>query len=155
MGMIGVGAALVAMRQPTVERWLTTWLAAAVAAATVGLLAIRRKARANRMAVFTPAGRRFAVSFAVPLAAGALLTAGLYRHGAADMLPAVWLLLYGTGVVTGGAFSAGVVRVMGFCFIACGAAALLMPRVGDWLLGLGFGGLQIVFGIIIARRYGG
>lgn len=155
MGAIGLTACAVAARQPSVDRWLATWLAGAVVASAVGVTAIRRKAHAGRIPVFTPAGRRFAVSFAVPLTVGALLTLGLYRRAGADLLPAVWLLLYGTAVVTGGAFSVRVVPVMGACFIACGIVALLVPSLGNWMLGIGFGGLQIVFGSVIARRHGG
>ncbi len=46
--------------------------------------------------------------------------------------------------------------MMGAGFLACGAAALFTPPgLGNLWLALGFGGLQIVFGAIIARRYGG
>lgn len=64
-------------------------------------------------------------------------------------------MLYGTGVITGGAFSVPVVPVMGGCFLVVGAIATLTPGFGDFWLGMGFGALHILFGIIIARRYGG
>ena len=91
-----------------------------------------------------------------PLLAGAVLTAVLVQAGSYMALPGLWLLLYGAAVVTGGAFSVRIVPGMGLCFMALGAISLLAPSAwGNWFLMLGFGGLHILFGTIIARRHGG
>jgi len=72
------------------------------------------------------------------------------------LLPAVWMLLYGTAVVAAGAFSVRIVPVMGAAFIVMGAVALYAPAAWNTaLMILGFGVLHIVFGLVIARRHGG
>jgi hypothetical protein len=45
---------------------------------------------------------------------------------------------------------------MGLCFMAAGVVSLFSPMsLSLILLGIAFGGLHIVFGIPIARSYGG
>jgi hypothetical protein len=156
MGVIALIAAATASVQPTAERWLATWLAAAGIAFVVGILAMRRKAARVGVPLTGAPGRRFALSLAAPLVAGAALTAGLWMHNVWALMPPAWLLLYGTGVMTGGAFSVTPMRVIGLGFMLLGAAALLTPPSwGNVWLALGFGGLQIGFGIYIARKHGG
>jgi hypothetical protein len=93
----------------------------------------------------------------MPLLAGAALTCAVFfRAGATEPLPGLGLLLYGTAVVCGGVFSVRIVPVMGLCFMALGAATLAAPAAwGNTLLAAGFGGLHLLFGLLIARRYGG
>jgi hypothetical protein len=156
IGLTAIAAAAVAARQPTTDRWLLTWIAEAAIAFAIALVTTIHKARAARMPLFSGPGRKFALSFAPPLVVGAFLTAALYQAGAVGVLPGVWLLLYGTAVVTGGAFSVRVVPLMGLCFMLVGAAALFSPPSwSQWYLIAGFGGLQLSFGLVIARKYGG
>jgi hypothetical protein len=137
-------------------RWLWVWMFEALLGAGIGTAALLYKAlRAGDTIIHGPA-RRFGLSVLPPFIVGALLTYVLWQAKQLALLPAVWLLCYGTGVVTGGAFSLRVVPVMGLCFMLLGAVALFTPpALHVWLLAAGFGGLHIVFGLIIARRYGG
>jgi len=156
MGLTALAASVVASRQTSREAWLLTWLIEGVFAIALGGLAMKRKADRAQVPLMSAPARKFLLSFAPPLMVGALLTFVLYRAGFTAAIPGTWLLLYGTGVVTGGAFSVRVVPVMGICFMLLGSVALFCPM--SWstaLLAAGFGGLHLVFGTIIARRYGG
>jgi len=155
MGGTALVAATVARQQSTAAMWLAVWLADAVLAMSIALVATQNKAQRFGLPLTSGPGRKFALSFLPPIVVGAILTASLWRAGAVSQLPATWLLLYGAGVTTGGAFSVAVVPVMGLCFMLVGVAAVLVPAWGNLFLAIGFGGLHIVFGILIARRHGG
>ena len=156
MGVTALIATAVAYESPSPREWLTVWLSASVLALSIGGWTMALKARRAGTSVFSYSGRRFVLSYVPPLAVGVLLTLVLVRAGLYSALPGTWLLLYGTGVVTGGAFSVRIVPLMGLCFMALGAIALLSPPGwGEWLMAAGFGGLHIIFGLIIARRFGG
>lgn len=155
-GLTALGAWMLAAGQGGEAAWLAVWIGAAAVSALLLWGSMVRKARRADVPLLSGPGRKFAMSFAPPLVVGGLLTAALFAHGLSELLPGVWLLLYGTGVVTGGAFSVRIVPAMGFCFMALGTAALFGPAAwGDAFMGAGFGGLHIVFGILIARRHGG
>ena len=156
MGITAIAAAFAASRVSSPRTWLAIWLVEAfVAVAIAGATAATKAHRANA-ALFSGPGRRFLLSFAPPIIVGGLLTFALFHFGAVTILPAVWLLLYGTAIVTGGAFSVRVVPVMGLCLMTLGAAALVAPSSwGDAFMAAGFGVLQIGFGLWIARHHGG
>lgn len=156
MGVTALVAAALAAGRANPAEWIAVWLAEAVIALGIGGMAMVRKAEARGTPLKTRAGRLFAGAFVPPILAGAVLTAALYQAGLTALLPGVWLLLYGTAVTAAGAFSVRAVPVMGVCFMALGGVTFFLPPGnGDLAMGLGFGGLQIVFGILIARRHGG
>jgi hypothetical protein len=156
VGATALGAAYLAARQGSIQGWLASWLGEAVLAFLITVGAFTWKARRAQVSLFSAPGRRFVLGLLPPLFAGALLTGVLLISGALAVLPGLWLLLYGTGVVTGGAFSVRTVPVMGLAFMVLGAVALIAPPSwGDALLAAGFGGLHLVFGAFIAWRHGG
>jgi hypothetical protein len=156
MGASALAAAAVSVRASTPDEWLGVWLAEAFLALAIGVWSITAKARRFRIPLFAGPARRFLLTLSPPLAAGALVTLALQRAGEAEILPGIWLLFYGTAVVTGGAFAVRIVPVMGIGFMLLGAIALFCPASwGTAFLAAGFGGLQIGFGFLIAKRYGG
>jgi len=156
MGATALAAAGLASHAHSHQAWMVSWLIEGVIAVAAGLVAMARKSSAAGLPLWNPPARKFVFSFVPPLIAGAALTFALWRAGAWSAIPGVWLMLYGTGVIAGGAFSVPVVPVMGTCFLALGTVAIFTPSAwSDFWLGLGFGALHIVFGAIIARKYGG
>jgi hypothetical protein len=156
MGLTALATACLAPRPTSPRAWLATWFVAALGAFALGALAIYWKARRAGTPVLTRPGRKFLLSLFPPLLAGAVISWAIYGAGMSHLLPSVWLLLYGVGVMSAGTFSVRIVPVMGLCFMLAGVAATFCPAAWDnAVMAGGFGGIHILFGTIIARRYGG
>ncbi|WP_031495943.1 hypothetical protein [Bryobacter aggregatus] len=156
VGLSALVAAWLSGRTQTDEGWLAVWTAEGMAAILLGFLAMIFKAGQSGMSLLSQPARRFALGFAPPLLAGAALTAAAARVNHYGEVPGMWLLLYGAGVSTGGTFSVKAVPIMGLCFMALGAIALFLPyEFRNLILGLGFGGFHLGFGLWIARKHGG
>ncbi|MGE0442040.1 MAG: hypothetical protein AB7L66_12945 [Gemmatimonadales bacterium] len=156
MGVVALVAAAVAARQASPAEWLAVWLGTAVLALGIGGVTMIRKAEATGASLSTRAGKLFAGAFVPPVLAGAVLTAVCYRAGQPQLLPGVWLLLYGTAVTAAGMFSVRAVPIMGACFMVLGGVTFMVPAgLGDGMMAAGFGGLHMGFGLLIARRHGG
>jgi hypothetical protein len=155
MGITALVAVIVTRRMESRELWFYSWMAEAVLATLIGVLGTLHKARIPRTLLRGP-GRLFGMSLLPALVGGAILTAVLYQQQLFGLMPGVWLLLYGVGVMSCGTYSVKVVPLMGFGCMILGAVALVTPW--DWSLlcmAAGFGGLHIVIGGVIARSYGG
>ncbi|MGO8817168.1 MAG: hypothetical protein ACLQVG_21200 [Terriglobia bacterium] len=156
MGVTAVAAACVAPRPTSSMSWLMTWLAAMLCALALGAVGIFWKARRVGTPVLTRPARQFLLSLFPPLLAGAVVSYAIYATPLSHLLPSVWLLLYGVAVMSAGTFSVRVVPVMGLCFMLAGFLAMFCPPAwANAVMAAGFGGLHILFGTIIARRYGG
>jgi hypothetical protein len=155
IGLTAIAATFIAHQKP-IKLWLGVWIAEAVVALLIAGWSMDRKARTLGMPLLSGPGRKVVFSLSPPLFAGAMLTFVFYQSGLTAYIPGVWLLLYGTGVVTGGMFSVPIVPIMGLCFMTIGGLALIGPSgMSDLFMAAGFGGLHAIFGVVIARRYGG
>jgi hypothetical protein len=154
MGLTAIAAAMAA-RPQSARGWLMVWLVDALLAVVIAVTTMQAKARRAGLPLTSGPGRKFALGFLPCVVVAIVLTIALARLGLTRLLPGVWLLLYGAGVITGGAFSIPLLPAMGFCFASVGTLALFLPAWGNALMAAGFGGLHIVFGVWIASRHGG
>ena len=156
MGVTAIGAALLAPHWAALGQWVAWWMAEAGVAVAIAAITMARKAQRLNLPLIAEPARRFALAYVPPLAAGAILTWVFVENGLTARLPGVWLLLYGVAIAAAGTLSIRVVQTMGLVFMGMGAAAFAAPaRYGDLFMAAGFGGLHIVFGLIIARKHGG
>jgi hypothetical protein len=155
MGAVGALAAVATSLPGFAAHWLEIWLVAAIAASGIGVLLIARQPERGFMLYPGPA-RKFVLSLCPALLAGAVLTEILWQQDHTALIPGVWLLLYGCAVLSASMrTSAAMIRpivVMGALFVACGLVALqVSPRWHNIALGMGFGALHMIFGILIGR----
>jgi hypothetical protein len=152
MGVIGLATAALSFVPQLKAHWFVLWLAAAPMAATAGgLLLARSASAASFMATGTP-GRKLVLGLFPSLFAGAVMTAVLWSADRTGAIPGTWLLLYGCALISASVSTTAIVAWMGVCFAGLGVAALIAPfELQIPLLGVGFGGLHILFGILIGR----
>lgn len=156
MGVVALAAAALSSRATGPGAWLAIWLGAAAVSFAFSAFMMARKSRAEGVPLLSGPGRRFAWTMIPPLAAGGVLTAALARAGQFGLLPGTWLLLYGVSIVTGGSYSVRLIPSMGVVFMLLGLAALASPAAwGNAYMAMAFGGLHIVFGLVIWRKHGG
>ena len=156
LGITAIATAVLARTVVSQVTWVLLWLGEALLAGVISLIAMVKKTGGlGKLAASIPA-RKCALSLVPPLAAGAVLTIMMMEQHLYAVLPGMWLMLYGVAVITGGAFSVRVVPVMGICFAIFGTVALALPAGwSNGVMAAGFGGLHVVFGLVIARRHGG
>jgi MFS family permease len=156
IGVTAIAAAALAAAAHDTTSWILIWLCEAALSVAISVYTMALKARAAKLPLWSEPARKILFSFAPPMIGGALLTLVFFQRGLVPLLPGVWMLLYGIGVVAAGTFSVRIVPVMGVAFMLVGTIALFAPSsLSTQYMAAGFGGLHLFFGTLIARRHGG
>jgi hypothetical protein len=156
MGCIGVIVAILASTAWGGPHWLVIWVAAGGTAFLVGGALMAREAAQSGHARYLGPVRKFLLCLCPALLAGAVLTFVLWHAGIEELLPGTWLLLYGCAVLSAStvtiASTMRLICIMGVLFVALGSIAFALPSGGHTaILGLGFGALHIIFGLLVGR----
>jgi len=153
MGLVGVGAAFLCAMPRLHPHWLAIWLVAALAAGAVGSALLGRESSLSALLLAGTPLRKFALCLFPSLGAGAVMTAVHWWAGNLHAIPGTWLLLYGCALVAASAATTRTIGVLGASFAALGLSALVLPdRFQILMLGLGFGGMHLLFGFLIGWR---
>jgi hypothetical protein len=156
MGTAGITASFLSSIHFLSPHWMVIWLLAAVGAAAVGGARIARQSARGELTLFRGPTRKFLLCLCPALLAGAVLTAVLTQAGEVRMVPGTWLLLYGCAVLSATVMSATssvrLIGSMGALFVLLGILAFELPeRWHNPILGVGFGALHLIFGVLIGR----
>ncbi len=157
IGVMAIVLAVVSMNAGWSDQtWLTVWIAAAAISILVGTMTTLRKARDSGTPITVGPTRKFALCLLPAIVVGAALTASLVSYDLYELMPAMWLLVYGAGITAGATYSSGHLYRFGMGFILVGLAALTSPQEwADVAMLVGFGVVHLAMGIWIARKYGG
>jgi hypothetical protein len=153
MGAVGTLAALLVELRVFAVNWLQIWLIAGLVAVAFGTALMVNQVVSHGTALYRGPLRRFLMCLCPPLLVGAVLTWQLWIHAQIAMIPGVWLLMYGVAVMAASTLTRRALAVMGTLLAALGVIALQIPVIyQNAVLGVGFGGLHLLFGILIGRR---
>jgi hypothetical protein len=152
MGLVGLAAMALSLTPGLAPHWFVIWLIAGPIAALAGALLMTGAASVGSFVATGTPGRKLVLGLMPCLFAGGVMTAVLWSANHIAAVPGSWLLLYGCALISASVSTKTIVAWMGACFVALSVTALVAPPVLHIpLLGLGFGGLHIVFGILIGR----
>ena len=156
MGLTALCAMAIAARLGELPNQLMVWIAAAFAAVLIGASASWLKARKSALTLIGDPGRRFLLCLLPVVAVGIVVTFSLWSTPQIVLVPGLWMMLYGCGVLAAGTYAAPPIMQMGGGFIVAGLFTYALPSEwGNLLLGLAFGGLHMIFGYLVYRNHGG
>lgn len=169
VGGLGLAAGALGwtLRLESARAFVGHWMATALLALALGLVIVRRQALGAQEPFWSPPTRRVAQALLPPLFAG--LVAGLvillpawHDPLHAWWLPGLWMGLFGCAAHAAGFFMPRGMKVLGWIFAILGAAATLfvnsrlhasgLPslRLAHAVMGAGFGGLHLAYGLYLA-----
>src|ERR1700691_3602449 len=157
MGCIGMLAAIAASTSRWAPHWAAIWMLGGATAFVGGGALMAREAAQSGHARYLGPVRKFLLCLCPALFAGAVLTGVLWHAGMVTLLPGTWLLVYGCAVLSASTVTIPstmrLIAIMGALFVALGSLAFVLPaQTHTLILGIGFGALHIVFGILVGHR---
>jgi len=113
----------------------------------------RRKSKRQDLPAWDAQTKRLLINLLIPLVAGGLFALMLLLKGFVGMLPSVTLLFYGLALVNASKYSLSEIRSLGLIEIALGLLAFQFIGYGLLLWAFGFGLVQVVYGVLIQKKY--
>jgi hypothetical protein len=97
--------------------------------------------------------KRLLINLSIPLITGGILCLMLLFKGFIGFLPPLTLIFYGLALVNGSKYTLPEIRNLGQIEIFLGLLAFQFIDYGLLIWAFGFGVIQIVYGLIIQRKY--
>lgn len=112
-----------------------------------------RKTKKQNHRVWDIQSRRLLINLLIPLITGGVFCFMLLLKGFVGMLAPLTLIFYGLALVNGSKYTLPEIRNLGIIQVVLGLAAFQFVELGVLFWALGFGVVQIVYGLIIQVKY--
>jgi len=112
-----------------------------------------RKAKKNHQSLFNSVTLRASYNLFVPLVAGGIFSLILILRGDIAIVAATTLIFYGLALINASKYTYSEIHFLGICQVITGLLAAIFPYHGILFWSIGFGGLHIVFGAIMWKKY--
>lgn len=133
----------------------TLWIGAMAVAVGVEFACNKRRAARVGKRVVSRLGAHIILAALPAFVTGGILTLFFYEHNLIFQIWGAWMLCYGLAICAVGLFSIRPVSVLGGAFVLSGALTLLLPvPFHFFMMALAFGGYHIIYGVMMARKYG-
>ncbi len=111
-----------------------------------------RKSRKENQRVWDNQAKRLLINLLIPLTTGGILCLILLFKGYVGFLPGLTLIFYGLALVNGSHYTFSHIRYLGIAEIVLGLTAFLFIGQSLYLWMLGFGVIQMIYGVLIQRK---
>lgn len=125
-----------------------------VTALSLGIFFTTRKAKKDKQKLWNTHTQRLIINLMIPLTAGGILCLMLLFKGFIGLVPPLTLVFFGLALVNASKFTLTEIRSLGIAEIILGLIATYYIGYGLLFWALGFGVLNIAYGIIMQIRHG-
>lgn len=124
-----------------------------VASVATAILLSYKRARSREEGTWNATSRRLMMNMAVPLVAGGILLLVFVSRGLISFLAPFTLIFYGLALYNAGNYTFKEVKYLGMIQVILGLAGTCLPAYGLLIWSLGFGVMNIVYGIYIHIKH--
>ena len=140
-------------RRAQIEFLLTDMLLVLVFALAFGIFFTVRKARRQGLTIWNQTSRRLLWALAVPLLAGGVFCIGLIYHGLFWLAFPATLIFYGLALLNGSRYTVRDVEYLGVSEVVLGLISVFLTGYTLQTWAIGFGVLNIVYGVVMWMKY--
>lgn len=117
------------------------------------LLFTHRKTKKQNQKVWNTPAKMLIINLSIPLITGGLLCFLFLIKGFVGFLCPLTLIFYGLALLNGSKYTIPVIRNLGLLEILLGLMAFQFINYGLLFWTLGFGVIQIIYGLIVQKKY--
>lgn len=112
-----------------------------------------RKAKRLGLKVWDAPSKRLVINLAIPLFTGGIFIGILLLRGYYELAAPASLVFYGLALIQASSNLVDEIRYLGYLEILIGLIAAVLPGYGLYAWALGFGGLHILYGSLMFKKY--